>query len=82
MVVAFPPGGPVDIVARLIAPKITEALGQQVVIENVGGGGGNIAAQRVAKSRARRLHRARALLGLRGQSRRCSATPATTPRRT
>ena len=50
MVVAFPPGGPVDIIARLIAPKITDALGQNVVIENVGGGGGNIAAQRVAKS--------------------------------
>ena len=50
MVVAFPPGGPVDVVARLVAPKITEALGQSVVIENVGGGGGNIAAARVAKS--------------------------------
>jgi tripartite-type tricarboxylate transporter receptor subunit TctC len=50
MVVAFPPGGPVDVIARLVAPKITDALGQQVVIENVGGGGGNIAAQRVAKS--------------------------------
>jgi tripartite-type tricarboxylate transporter receptor subunit TctC len=50
MVVAFPPGGPVDVIARLVSPKITDALGQQVVIENVGGGGGNIAAQRVAKS--------------------------------
>ena len=50
MVVAFPPGGPVDVVARLVAPKITESLGQSVVIENVGGGGGNIAAARVAKS--------------------------------
>ncbi len=50
MVVAFPPGGPVDVVARLVAPKITESLGQGVVIENVGGGGGNIAAARVAKS--------------------------------
>jgi tripartite-type tricarboxylate transporter receptor subunit TctC len=52
MVVAFPPGGPVDVVARLVSPKITEALGQSVVIENVGGGGGNIAAARVAKSAA------------------------------
>src|SRR5688572_24886447 len=50
MVVAFPPGGPVDVVARLVAPKITESLGQGVVIENLGGGGGNIAAARVAKS--------------------------------
>ena len=52
MVVAFPPGGPVDVIARLVSPKITEALGQQVVIENVGGGGGNIAALRVVKSPA------------------------------
>jgi tripartite-type tricarboxylate transporter receptor subunit TctC len=50
MVVAFPPGGPVDIIARLISPKISEALGQPVVIENVGGAGGNLAASRVAKA--------------------------------
>ena len=49
MLVAFPPGGPVDIIARLVGPKISEALGQPVVIENVGAGG-NIAAQRVAKT--------------------------------
>ena len=52
MTVAFPPGGPVDVIARLVQPKLTEALGQSIVIENVGGGGGNIAAQRVAKSPA------------------------------
>lgn len=52
MIVSFPPGGPVDVIARLVQPKITDALGQGVVIENVGGGGGNIAAQRVAKSPA------------------------------
>jgi tripartite-type tricarboxylate transporter receptor subunit TctC len=53
MLVAFPPGGPVDVVARLVQPKMTEALGgQSIVIENVGGGGGNIAALRVAKSPA------------------------------
>jgi tripartite-type tricarboxylate transporter receptor subunit TctC len=52
MVVAFPPGGPVDVIARLVSPKLTDALGQSVVIENVGGGGGNIAAQRVVKSPA------------------------------
>ena len=49
-VVPFPPGGPVDVVARLLSPKMSETLGQSIVIENVGGGGGNIAAQRVAKS--------------------------------
>jgi len=50
VLVAFPPGGPVDIIARLVGPKLSDTLGQPVVIENVGGGGGNIAAQRVAKS--------------------------------
>ena len=50
VLVAFPPGGPVDIIARLIGPKLSDTLGQSVVIENVGGGGGNIAALRVAKS--------------------------------
>jgi tripartite-type tricarboxylate transporter receptor subunit TctC len=40
----------VDIIARLLGPKLTDGLGQPVVIENVVGAGGNIAAQRVAKS--------------------------------
>ena len=50
MSVAFPPGGPVDIIARLVSPKITDALGQSVVVENVSGAGGNLAAARVAKA--------------------------------
>ena len=48
--VAFPPGGPVDIIARLIGPKLTEALGQQVVVENKVGASGNLATAEVAKS--------------------------------
>jgi tripartite-type tricarboxylate transporter receptor subunit TctC len=52
MVVAFPPGGPVDIVARLLAPKITESLGQQIVVENRAGAGGNVPTQQVAKAPA------------------------------
>ena len=50
MVVAFPPAGPVDIIARLIAPKISEALGQPVVIENRAGAGGNVPTAQVAKA--------------------------------
>ena len=52
MVVAFPPGGPVDIVARLLAPKLTDALGQQVVVENRAGAGGNVPTSQVAKAPA------------------------------
>jgi tripartite-type tricarboxylate transporter receptor subunit TctC len=52
MVVAFPPAGPVDIIARLIAPKITEALGQPVVVENRAGAGGNVPTSQVAKAPA------------------------------
>jgi tripartite-type tricarboxylate transporter receptor subunit TctC len=50
VLVAFPPGGPVDIIARLIGPKLGEALGQPVVVENKTGASGNIATTEVARS--------------------------------
>ena len=50
MVVPFPPGGPTDIVARLIAPKMAESMGQQIVVDNRGGAGGAIGTEQVAKS--------------------------------
>ena len=52
MVVGYAPGGGSDIMGRLIAPKITEALGQQIVLENRAGAAQNIAAEYVAKSPA------------------------------
>src|SRR5438477_179259 len=52
LIVAFPPGGPVDIIARLVGPKISETLGQQVVVENKVGASGNVATAEVARSAA------------------------------
>ena len=50
MVVPFTPGGTTDILARAIGAKLTEHLGQSVVVENVAGAGGSIGAERVAKA--------------------------------
>ena len=50
LVVPFPPGGSLDNVGRLLAQKLSEAWGQQVVVENKPGAGGNIGADAVAKS--------------------------------
>ena len=50
IIVPYPPGGNIDITARAIAPGLTEALGQQVVVDNRGGAGGTIGAELAAKS--------------------------------
>ncbi len=50
IMVAFPPGGPVDIIARVVAPKLGELLGQNVIVENKVGASGNLATQEVARA--------------------------------
>jgi tripartite-type tricarboxylate transporter receptor subunit TctC len=50
IVVPFPPGGSTDIVARIVAQKLGERLGQSMVIENRGGAGGTLGAAQVAKA--------------------------------
>src|SRR5688572_21934308 len=50
LIVPFPPGGGTDTMARVIGPKLSEALGQQIIPENRGGAGANIGAELAAKS--------------------------------
>ena len=58
LVVPFAPGGSASTAARSVADKMSETLGQQIVIDNRGGAGGTVATRAVAKSPARRLHAA------------------------
>jgi tripartite-type tricarboxylate transporter receptor subunit TctC len=50
LIVGFPPGGSVDVIARLISPRLSESLGQQVIVDNRSGASGNIAAEFVMNS--------------------------------
>ena len=52
LVVSYPPGGGADLMARLIAPRLAEALGQTVVVENKPGAGGVVAGAQVARGAA------------------------------
>src|SRR5262249_58680788 len=56
MVVAYVTGGPVDTVARIVASRLSEVLGQQVVVENVGRAGGTTGASRGAQASPDRPH--------------------------
>jgi tripartite-type tricarboxylate transporter receptor subunit TctC len=50
IVVAFPPGGPSDVLARILGKKLEQILGQPFIVENRPGAGGNIAAEQVARA--------------------------------
>src|SRR3977135_2052151 len=50
VIAPFAPGGPVDVVARVLAPKLSENLGQQFYVENHPGGSGNITTALVASA--------------------------------
>src|SRR5438270_3924571 len=50
IVVPFTPGGGVDVVARIVTPKLSEELGQSVIVENRGGAGGMLGAAAVAQA--------------------------------
>lgn len=50
LVVGYPPGGPTDVVGRVIARELTRELGQQVIVDNLGGAGGTTGALSVARA--------------------------------
>jgi tripartite-type tricarboxylate transporter receptor subunit TctC len=50
MIVGYPPGGPVDIIGRIVADRLSQIWKQPVVVENVSGAGGNIAGDRASKA--------------------------------
>jgi len=50
VVVGFPAGGPTDVIARLVAQKLGDSLGQQFVVENIPGAGSNTASGQVARA--------------------------------
>jgi tripartite-type tricarboxylate transporter receptor subunit TctC len=52
VVVPYPPGGPTDIVARVVSQRLAEQTGQQFIVENRAGAGGNIGAEAVARAPA------------------------------
>ena len=70
IIVPYPPGGPTDTIARLLAERMRGSLGQPVVIENVSGAGGNIGVGRVRERSGRRLHAEHRALGLACRQRR------------
>ena len=51
LVVPFPPGGPTDLIARVVAVGMAAELGQQIIIDNKGGAGGNVGTDLVAKAK-------------------------------
>ena len=74
IIMPFAAGGPTDMIARIVAQKLSERLGQQFYIENQAGAGGNIGTEQVARARGGRLHDAG------GQSPASWSTRASTPR--
>jgi tripartite-type tricarboxylate transporter receptor subunit TctC len=76
MVVPFAAGGPTDIVARLVGEKMGQLLGQQIIIENIGGAGGMTGSNRVAKAAPDGYQMVMGTVGTHAQNQTLYAKPA------
>ncbi len=76
MVVPFTAGGPTDIVARIIGEKMSQLLGQQLIIENIGGAGGMTGSNRVAKAAPDGYQMVMGTVGTHAQNQTLYAKPA------
>ncbi len=76
MIIPFAAGGPTDVLGRIVGERMQKSLGQQVVIENVGGAGGMTGAARVAKSRPDGLTIGIGTVGTHAQNQSLFARPA------
>ena len=52
IIIPFPAGDPIDVITRMIAPKLTETLGQSIIVENIAGGSGSIGITALTKATA------------------------------
>ena len=81
-IVSFPPGGSSDLIVRAIAPRMSERLGQPVVVENRAGAGGMIGVEAVAKAPPDGYTIGLAAAGALSRTSACIRACRTTPRRT
>ena len=79
MVVPFVAGGPSDVVGRIVADRLSDVLGQQVIVENIGGAGGMNGAQRVALANPDGYQVLLAPWARKLTIRRCTKSRSTTP---
>jgi tripartite-type tricarboxylate transporter receptor subunit TctC len=77
-IIAFPPGGSNDILARIIGARMTELMGQTVIIDNRPGGGANIGVEAIARAPRRRLYHRQYQRDTHDQRERCIRSSVTT----
>jgi len=79
LIVPFPPGGSTDIIGRIVAQRLSEKLGQQIVVDNRGGAGGTIGTDAAAKASPDGTFPTRATAPPRSRSSRTKSRPSSVP---